>query len=383
VRTVAVGVVREQLLEKTIQLPATIESDETAMLMARVEAYVEKVGVDIGDEVAAGQVLVRLRAPELRQAVETSRATIQQLRASDQVLLAELTAARSQLDVVRAQLKLKRSERERRSRLVSTGAIAEQLLEESAAGVESQLAMLAKYESAVGIVTAKLTQGESELAVGHSKLKQAETMAAYLEIKAPFAGVVAERNVDPGNLVRSESQSSGMKPLLILAKVDKLRAVLHATTDVAGQLAVGQLVKFAADDMPGTIVEGRLSRMAGTYNQKTRMMQAQVDLENAPDPATGRRPLRAGSYGSATIVLQSATLPVVPESAVRTRGDRTSVVIVREGICMVTPVTVAFASGELAAIAKGLAAGEQVIVEPDGIHDEQLLKDSEIKNVSW
>ncbi len=381
--TVAVGVVREQLLKKTVELPATIKSDETAMLMPRVEAYVDEVLVDIGDEVQAGQLLVRLRAVELEQAVKASQAMIRQLRAGDQVLLAELSAARTQLDVVRAKLTLKESQRDRRARLVSSGAVARQLLEESEADLQSTSAVLAKYENAVQIVEAKLAQGESELAVGKAKLQQAQTLVGYLEIKAPFAGVVAERNVDPGNLVRPASASSSMKPLMVVAKVDKLRAIVHATTDVAGQLAVGLAVEFTADDVPGKVFEGNLSRMAGTYNQKTRMMQAEIDLNNALDTATGHRPLRAGSYGSATIVLQSAKLPVVPESAVRTRGDRRSVVVVRKGACLVTPVTVAFASGELVAIAEGIVAGDQVVADPEGIKDEQMLKDTEIIIVSW
>ncbi len=382
-KTVTVGVVREQMLKKTVELPATIESDETAMLMARTEGYVDEVLVDIGDEVEVGQVLVRLRAPELEQAVNASQAMIRQLQAGDQVLLAELAAARTQLDVVRAKQDLKQSQRDRRARLVSSGAVAHQLLEEAEADLQSTSATLAKYENAVQIVEAKLAQGEAELAVGQAKLQQAETLVGYLEIKAPFAGVVAERNVDPGNLVQPASASSSMKPLLVVANVDKLRAIVHATTDVAGQLVVGQAVEFVADDIHDKVFEGQLSRMAGTYNRKTRMMQAEIDLDNARDATTGQRPLRAGSYGSVTIVLQSAELPVVPEAALRTRGDRTSVVVLREGACLVTSVTVAFVSGEMVAIADGLVAGDQVVADPEGIKDEQILKDAEIKITSW
>ncbi len=379
-KTVTVGVVREQLLEKSVELPATIESDETAMLLSRVEGFVDKVLVDIGDEVQAGQVVVRLRAPELEQAAGELSAMIRQIEASEQVLLAELAAARTQLDVVQAKLQLKQSQRDRRARLVSSGAVAQQLLEEADAEVQATSAMLAKYENAVQIVEAKLARGESELAVGNAKLEQAKTLAGYLEIKAPFAGVVAERNVDLGNLVRPGNST---KPLLVVAKVDKLRAIVHATTDVAGQLTVGQAVGFVADELRSKVFEGQLSRIAGTYNRKTRMMQAEIDLDNAPDPVNGKRPLRAGSYGSATIVLQSAKLPVVPESALRTRGDRTSVVVVRNGACLVTPVTIAFASGGLVAIAEGIAAGDQVVADPEEIKDEQILKDTEIEIVSW
>ncbi len=381
-KSVTVGVVREQLLKKTVELPATIESDETAQLMARVESYVEKVLVDIGDEVEVGQVLVQLSAPELEQAANASQAMIAQLQAGDQVLLAELSAARTGLDVVRAKLRLKQSQRDRRARLVSTGAISRQLLEESEADLQSTVATLTQHETAMQIVEAKLAQGESELAVGNAKLEQARSLTAYLEIKAPFAGVIAERNVDPGNLVRPGSAGS-MKPLLVVAKVDQLRAIVHATTDVAGQLTVGQLVEFLPDDVPGKVFEGQLSRMAGTYNRKTRMMQAEIDIDNSPDPGTGLRPLRAGSYGVANIVLQSAKLPVIPESALRVRGDRTSVIVVRNGACLVTPVTVAFISDEMVAIAEGIAPGDQVVADPTGIKDEQMLKDTEIKITSW
>jgi len=380
---IAVGVVQKQLLEKTIELPASIESDKTAMLMARVEAYVEEVLVDIGDQVRAGQVLVQLHAPELEQAAVEDTAMLRQIEAGEQVLLAQLLAARTQLEVVRAQQTLKQSTRDRRARLVSSGAVARQLLEEAEADLQSTSATLTKYKNAVQIVEARLAQSAAKLAVGVAKLQQAQTLAGYLKIKAPFAGVVAERNVDPGNLVQPTSASSSRKPLLVVAKIDTLRAIVHATTDVASQLTVGQTVKFRADDKPGKIFEGQLSRMAGTYNRKTRMMRVEIDLENEPDAATAQRPLRAGSYGSATIVLQSATLPVVPESAIRQRGDRTSVVVVRDGSCLAVPVTIAFAHGEEIAIAEGLAAGDRVVAHPEAIQDEQRLEDAEIEMVSW
>ena len=353
------------------------------MLMARVEAYVGEVLVNIGDEVEAGQVLVRLNAPELEQQAKAQAAMIDQLKASERVLLAELTAARSQLEVAGAQVRLKESERDRRARLVSTGAISRQLLEESEAALQGSSAMLAKYQNAIEIVEAKLSQSESEMAVGMAKLEQAQSLADYLQIKAPFNGVVAERNVDPGNLVRPTGGGGNSKPLMTIANVDTLRAVVHATTDVAGKLLVGQEVQFMADDVPGKTFVGRLSRMAGTYNKKTRMMQAEIDLDNGADLVTGKRPLRSGSYGVASIVLESATLPVVPESAIRKRGDRISVVVVCDDAFLVTPVQIAFQSGEMVAIAEGIANGDHVVASPEGIEDEQTLEGTEIEVLSW
>jgi len=383
-KTVAVGIVREQRLQNTVSLPASVESDETAMLMARVEAYVLEVLVDIGDEVEAGQVLIRLDARELQQQVEMQRGMIQELKASDQMVLAQLEAAHTQIDEIRARLDLKTSERDRLARLVSTGAIQRQRLEEAESAVLSTTAMLARYEDAVHVVQARLLKSKSELTVAQAELHQAETLAGYLEVKAPFAGIVAKRNVDPGNLVRPAGHGDGAKPLLTIAKVDKLRAIIHATTDVAGPLKVNTPVQFVADDLPNKTFVSQLSRMAGAYDRKTRMMRAEIDLDNSFDPDLGRRPLRAGSYGAAMIVLQSATLPVVPQSALRKHADHVSVVVVRDGVCWITPVEVAIQSDDMAGIASGIEPGDQVVVEnPDAMKQEQRLQDSQIKLVTW
>jgi len=381
---ISVGVVRTQLLEKTINLPATVQSDLTAMLRPRVEAYVSKVLVDIGDEVQSGQLLIELNAPEYEDQTRQARAMIQQLHDAMQVMQVELQAAYTQLEVGRAEYTLKVSERDRLARLVSSGAIDRQRLEEAESAAQSTLAMLAKYENAIEVVRAKLTEGESALKVQQAKLDHTETLAGYLAIKAPFSGVVARRDVDPGNLVRPTSHGSGDKSLLTIAKIDKLRAIVHATVDVAGQFSVGDKVRFVVDDMLGQSFDAEISRTAGTYDDKTRMMRAEIDLENALDPATGRRPLKAGTYGSATIVLQSVTLPVVPSTALRKSGQGVSVAVVRDGVCLITPVEVAMEVDGIAGIASGVEAGEQVVVEnPGAIKLEQPLSGSQVKVIQW
>ena len=377
--TVHIGVVRAEPMEQKITLPATVSSDEQAMLMARVEAYVEEVLVDIGDEVEAGQVLVRLTAPELEHQATQQRLAISHLKASDLVMQAELEAAHSQLDQRQAELTLKNSQRDRLSRLVQSGAIAPQRLEEAEADAKSAAAVLARYKKEVQVAEARLLQGEAQLAVVQASLAEAAAMAAYLEIKSPFAGVVSSRNVDAGNLVQPAG-SEGSKSLLVIDKVNQLRAVIHATVDVAGKISVGNPTDFIADDAPGVVHQAKLSRTAGTYDERTRMMRAEIDLANASDPDTGLRPLRAGSYGAATIVVRSATLPVVPESALRTRDGRSAVVVVRNGKCLITPVEIAIRSDGLVGIGSGVDVGDKVIVQdPDQFKDEQQLSDREIE----
>jgi len=380
---IAVGIVRAQLMEKTIDLPASIESDETAMLMARVEAYVTKVLVDIGDEVEAGQVLVQLSAPELHQRVTQHQATIKTIHALKQMTLAELKAAQSQNTAMRVEQTLKLSERDRLARLVDTGAIGRQRLEEAEAALGTSNAKIEKSKNAIELVQAKLLQGAAQLAVEQGKLAEAESLTSYLEIKAPFAGIVVRRDIDAGNLVRP-GQDEKRGSLLTIAKVDKLQAVVHATVDVASQLKVGGKVSFTADDMPDQKFVGQLSRTSGSYDDRTRMMRAEIDFENPRDKISGQRRLRAGSYGSVTIVLYSETLPVVPESALRRGAGGTTVVLVRDGTCLITPVEIAIEREDLVGISSGIEAGDQVVVKnPESLEAQQMLKDTQIELVTW
>jgi len=380
---VEVGVVRAQLMEKTIDLPATIESEETAMLMARVEAYVAKVLVDIGDEVEAGQVLVQLSAPELRQRVAQHEASVKTIHALKQMTLAELKAAQSQNAVMLVEQTLKLSERDRLERLVSTGAIARQRLEEAEAALGTSHAKIEKSKNAIELVQAKLLQGAAQLAVEQGKLDEATSLSNYLEIKSPFAGIVVRRNIDTGNLVRP-GQNGNAGSLLTIAKVDKLQAVVHATVDIAAQLKVGGEVSFIADDMPDQKFVGQLSRTSGSYDDRTRMMRAEIDFENPRDKTSGLRRLRAGSYGYVTIVLYSETLPVVPESALRRGAGSSSVVLVRDGTCLIASVEVAIERDGLVGISSGIEAGDQVVVKnPGSLEAQQMLKDTQIELVTW
>ncbi len=369
---VLIGIAREVRLQETIELPASVQSDETALLMARVEAYVAEVLVDIGDEVKQGQVLVRLDAPELAHQTAEQRARIEQIVAGDQVLQAEAAAAQAQLGVVRAELNLKSSERNRLANLVNAGAISRQRLEEADSAVQSAGALLGRYENALQVAQARLVQGESEKNVAESRLQAAQAQADYLEIKAPFDGIVAKRNVDLGNLVQPGGDAM---PLLVIEKIDKLRAIVHATSDVAAQLTVGDSVAFTSSDTPGTPVQAILSRTSGSYDTKTRMMRAEIDLDNSRDAATRRRPLRSGGYGLATIVLREETLPVVPESAVLRVNGMTSVVVIHNKTCQIVPVKIGIESDGQVGIASGINSGDQVVFEnPGAITPGQVLE---------
>lgn len=381
--SLVVGVTPERVVEKTVELPATIQSFERAELMPKIEAYVERVLVDIGDEVESGQPLVQLAAPEIEQQVVQRRREIEQISAQRHVYAAELSAAQAELQRVEAQSELRGSERDRLSRLVSSGAIGSQRLEEAQFAAQSADADIARFQNAVRIAEARIAQGESSLAVAEAALAEVQALAGYLSINAPFSGVVTKRNVDPGNLVRPDSDAG---PLLVVATVDRLRAVMHAATDVAAQLAVGQIVRFTPDDSPDAAFEAPIARLAGSYDPRTRMMRVEVDYENRRDEQSGRRTLRAGAYGRAQIVIASTgqQVPAVPSEAIIRRGEQSLVVVVENGRCFRAPVQLGLKGDDLTAVAAGLQAGVQIVASsPELIKDDQGVTPDQVKPASW
>lgn len=380
--TIEVGVVPARIVEQTVVLPATVESDAVAHLAPKVEAYVERVLVDIGAEVQEGETLVELRAPELEQRVRQVRQQIEQLTAQADVYQAELDAARSDLTEQEAESSLRGRERDRLSRLVGSGALSRQRLEEADLASESATAAVSRYENAMRVAEARIQQAKAEKEVAAAKLREAEIFAGYLELKAPFNGVVTRRNVDRGNLVRPGDATT---QLLTIAKVDRLRAVLHATTDVSGRLEVGQTVRFRPDDSPDEQFVAPIARISGAYDERTRMMRVEVDLPNEPD-ASGRRPLRSGAYGSAEIVVAATDkkVPAIPPEALLTEEDQAVVAVVAEGRCHYRPVVVGLAGDELLAIDEGLSPGTQIVASRVAkIEDGEEVTMEQLKQVQW
>jgi multidrug resistance efflux pump len=239
---------RKDLTLRTTQ-PASIDAYETTPLSPKVAGYVGEVLVDIGDRVTAGQVLLRLTAPEMLDERGQKQALHQQAKAEIGQAQSKLTAAQAgvasaqarvaQAEAVVAQsaasLEQYRTEHSRISELAAARSVTQQLADESLsklraaeagqqaaqAGVELARAELLESESGVPQAQADIDAAAAREQVAAADLAYVETMLGYLELKAPYDGVVSQRNVDTGHFVRASSESAA--PLLVVARTDTLR----------------------------------------------------------------------------------------------------------------------------------------------------------------
>lgn len=357
-------------VHRRVNLPATISGYEQASIMAKIDGYVKKVNVNIGDEVHQGQILVVLDVPELEHEINRKSQIVLQARAEVKVREAELEAAKAKLSELEALIQLRQSEQNRFARLVEAGAVKRQKQEEAFYALASAKATLATTHHQIATAKARIESAKKQVAVTNAELAHTQAMADYREIKAPFDGLITKRSVDAGAFVRPAHRGSGAKPLLTITRNDKVRVIVYLTMESTASLDVNDTVSLKVIDMPDATFSGVISRFAKAYDEGARMMRAEIDLDNPKDDTTGKRKLRPGSYGSVTITLETFQGPTVPKSALAHLDGKDYVMLVdQEGIFRRTRVEVAITSGETVGLKSGVEQGMTVAQDSSKAHD--------------
>jgi len=311
---------------KTTTQPARVEAFETTPLYAKISGYVQTVHKDIGDRITdVKQPLVTLFVPEMfdeekqKIALETqAKAQVDQAKATVTMAKARLTTAKAQVEEANAGLdkaagayKRWKSKLDRLTKLAADGSVTQKLVDE--ARFEFDSAEAARKEAQAKIRSAKASEAEAVAAVEQAqadertaaaKLKVAaanrgytQTMLKYGVVRAPFPGVITERNVDTGHFVRP-GDSEKSRPLFVVAKTDTVRVFVDVPEREAPFIARGNkaVVRIPALGKLGE-VPSAVTRTSFALNPRNRTLRVEIDI---PNP-TGR--LRPGMYATATIEL--------------------------------------------------------------------------------
>src|ERR1700731_2324236 len=281
---------RPATVGQDLVLPGQTAAWYETTIYARVNGYVAKWLVDIGDHVKKGQLLATIETPELD---------------------AELRAARAQLKASEAQVGARKAEAEfskttnERWRDSPKGVVSEQERE----------AKKADYESA----RARLYAANAQVALDKSKVDQYSALTEFKLVKAPFDGTITERKIDVGNLVTAGS-STTTTPLYRMAQTDPLRIFVDVPQSAAGELmAVGVPAEIRATGAVGGVFSGKTARSAQSINPQARTMRVEVDMPNA------NHALVPGMYVNIAFRLPPRGLVEVPAAALIFRATGTQV----------------------------------------------------------
>ncbi|MCH8991040.1 MAG: efflux RND transporter periplasmic adaptor subunit [Acidobacteria bacterium] len=302
----------------------------------------KELKVDIGDYVKSGDVLAVIDVPELRKRRNVIEARLLRFNAQERlaeagVLMAEanITSVKAKVDeaksqLLRAEASLAASEAEFRrvGDLVEGRALESRLLDEALnrrdadkAQAQSAQASISSTEADVLVARAKhasaqanLAAAVAESAIAQRQLEELDVTLEYAELKAPFCGVVTARSVDPGDLVREESEvgKAGGRPLFVVSQIDRVRIQMPVPEADAALVNKGDSITMTFPSFPGEKLTTFVSRLSHSLDPSTRTMLVEAEVEN-PD---GK--LLPGMFGQASISLSTKTAAnMLPARAIR------------------------------------------------------------------
>lgn len=291
-----------------------LEPAEQVSLYAKVNGFVKKLHVDIGDVVKKGQLLAALEAPEMDQRLVSDRSSEQKLHS----------------DFLYAQQNLERLQEAAKT-------------EGAVAAIE-----LERAESAMN--SAKSAYESSQAQTGHSA-----QMQNYLQVVAPFNGVITERNVSEGALV---GPGSG-QPVFRVADEQNLKLKIALPEKHAGSVNDTMEISFTVNSQPGKQFDAMLSRTSKLINSQHRAVHLEFDVKNEANKLNG------GEYAQVQLKLKrkTPTFYVSPKSILNTQSGLSVLTKTNEEINRI-PVKEGIHLDTLTEIFGNLKEGDLIVQNP-------------------
>ncbi|HZQ43792.1 MAG TPA: efflux RND transporter periplasmic adaptor subunit [Acidobacteriaceae bacterium] len=359
--------------EEGLVLPGTTIPLTEAYVYARASGYLKTRLADIGDHVRKNQLLAVIDAPDLDQQVAQAK---QQLMQAEQ-----------QLDQQKSQLALATATVQRYRVLVAKGVFSRQDGDQQEANYASQLANVAGAQRNVDAY--------------HANLERMKALQSYEYVRAPFSGVVTQRNVDVGALIAASGTTSGAEgapapqgqtstsggsaqagqvnnggssgaistaatttqspgqggPLFGIAQTQRLRVLVSVPEGYVTSIHAGGHAQLSFQEYPGVNFTGDITRTADSVDPNTRTMLTEVQVDNH----NGK--LVPGMYTVVTFPpAQGIEGPLlVSADAIVIRHDQTTIAKIVNGKVRMVPVTIGRDLGDVVEILTGLQAGDVIV----------------------
>lgn len=342
---------------------------------SKVLGRVAWIGVDKGDIVQQGQVLVRLEDSEFRAQVAQARGSL----ASAQARLDELRAGsrpqdkqRGRAVVAEAEANLRDAELElaRLDKLFKAGVAARAELDRAMARRDVARAQLdnARQSSSltdVGPRAEVIRAAEADVAQLRAALDFAETQISNTIIVAPSSGTILQRIVEVGEMVSPQSfGDSGTRTAVVsLADLNDLQIELDISQADFAKLKMGQKAEIVPEAYPDLRYTGFIEEIAPEANRAKATVQVKVKVDNPNEQLRPEMNARVNflAVQQSLDAPKAASRVLVPAAAIVRRGDADCVFVVKGDRVEMRTIRRGDVSGENVTVLDGLSGGEQVV----------------------
>ncbi len=356
---------------------------------SKVTGRVAWIGVEKGDKVKEGQVLVRLEDDEFRAqleqasgAVDNARAYLRELENGSRP--EEIQVAQHNLDEARATLADDRATLERTKELVQKGVLSRQSLDDANARFEADQQRVHSLEQSLRL--ARIGPRPEEIARARGALLQAEGQLAFARsqlaatvIRAPVSGTILERTAEKGELITAQFASAAaggpVGSVVSLADLKDLQVELDIAQDDFSKLGPKQKGIVTTDAYPERKYDGVIAEISPEANRQKATVQVKVKILNPDDYL--RPEMNATVKFLADENLGADAQPagvLVPEAAVRDDHGRKIVLIAYHGRVAAREVHIK-ATRSNGYVVDGLSGGEDVVTSgPAGLEDGDKIR---------
>jgi RND family efflux transporter MFP subunit len=202
---------------------------------------------------------------------------------------------------------------------------------------------------------AQVEAAQHNVLAAQDGLRSVTQLESYLQIRAPFDGVVTERNLHPGALVGPSSGQSGSLPIVRIEDIGRLRLVVPVPEQYVSGVREGEAVAFTVPAYPGQTFHAPIARISHDIDQNTRTMAVELDVRNAQ--------ITPGTFANVQWPVQRgyATL-FVPASAITTNLQRTFVIRIHDSKAEWVDIKTGATAGGKTEIFGDLKSGDQIVV---------------------
>jgi RND family efflux transporter MFP subunit len=302
-------------LSSSLQVPGELIAYQQVDLYAKVNSFVKKLNVDVGSEVREGQLLAVMEAPEMNSQLAGAHSRLQSQEAIYMASKATYT------------------------RLYETS---------QTPGTVSQ--------NDLDQALAKMNSDKAQLESARSAQKEIADTRDYLEIRAPFSGVISARNVNTGAYVGPAGKGSEL-PLFTLQQQKRLRLVISVPEAFTGYLNGKSEVSFTVKALPDQTFTARVKRMAGALDTRLRSERIEMDVYN------DNKKLLPGMVAEVNLPLPSSgnSSFVIPKTALVNSTERLFVIKIVNGNAVWVDVKKGLETSDKVEVYGQLTEGDSII----------------------
>lgn len=310
-----------------LTLPGELLSYYETDLYPKVDGYVRKMHVDIGDHVREGQVLAEMDAPELTAKLADAFA---QVKSSEGVFSTDRLTLRRLLKASQ-----------------TPGAVS---------------------PNDIDLARGKVASDSLMIVGAQARYQAAQEMIGYLKLRAPFSGIITDRRLAPGALVGPSEKSEN--PLYRLKQENRLRLQLTVPEKYVSDVRQGVPVQFSVNSLPNQLFRGKINRLSYNVQRQIRSMLIEIEVQNP------RNLLVPGMFAQVIIPVKHAQSSlVVPSSAIVTNMQGQFVVAVNDGRAKWVNVQKGLETAHETEVYGNLHAGDTILKNgTDEVHDGEQIK---------